>query len=327
MFFQFSGVSKPLKIVFLDAGTLFGISNLLSINSLGEYIQYHHTLENEVGDRLKDADVAITNKVVIDKLVMQNCPNLKLICVAATGMNNIDLEYAAIKKIEVKNVPGYSTKSVAQVTWGMILHLFNHVNYYDHYVKSGAYITNEFFTHVGVCFNELSGKTLGVIGLSTIGKQVAKIAEAFGMKVVYTSISNSVHDSVYERLSLDNLLAKSDVVVIHTPLSPQTKHLINFEKLKLMKSKAFIVNTSRGGIVVESDLVRALNENIIAGAGVDVFEGEPIAENSPYFMVENKSKMVLSPHIAWASVESRTVLVEKIKENILQFNSKADSYF
>lgn len=307
------------RIVFLDEGTMFNIHNISILNQLGEVVLYSHTNSNEVIERLKNAEIAITNKVVIDANIMQNCPSLKLICVAATGTNNIDKEFAAKQGILVKNATGYSTQSVAQVTFTMILQLIQNTNYYDNYIKSGEYTKNVFFTHIGKPFFELYGKRLGIIGLGAIGKQVAKIAEAFGMEVVYSSVSGNDRKEKYEHHSLVELLSTSYIVSIHSPLTDKTKNLITIKELALMKKSAIMVNVARGGIVVENDLCEALNNNLIAAAAIDVFENEPIKAENPLFSVNDKSKILMFPHIAWASIEARAKLVEIIYENIAKY--------
>lgn len=317
--FNLGKSSGKSSIVFLDSGTLFDVPNMGVLSGLGEYTDFRQTKSEEVLERVKDAEIVITSKVKIDRDIIYNCKKLKLICVAATGVNNIDVEVAKEQNIQIRNVPNYSTNSVAQVAWGMILHLNNHVLAYDKYVKSGEYIKSEFFTNVINPFNDLNGKTLGIIGLSTIGKQVAQIGQAFGMKIVYTSISGKSRDYRYSHLDLDALLKRSDVVSIHTPLTSQTKRLIDYEHIKRMKPTAILINTSRGEILREKDLIEALNENIIAGAGLDVFENEPIIPESPLFKLREMGKIVTAPHIGWASTESRMRLVETIKQNIEEY--------
>lgn len=311
-----------MKLVFLDAGTLFGVSNLDILSQFGECQFHHHSQPSEIVDRLSNAAIAITNKVVIGRNEMKALPDLRLICVAATGMNNIDLEAARELNIAVKNVSGYSTHSVAQITWGMIFHLLNHTTYYDQYVKSGEYVKNEFFTHVAKPFWQVAGKRIGIVGMGNIGKRVAEIATAFGMEVVYSSLSGKNSAQPYKLLSFDELLKTSDIVSIHSPLNDYTKGLFTYEKLSLMKSNAILINVGRGGIVDEYALAKALDENKIAAAGIDVFEKEPMIASNPLLKISNPEKLVLLPHIAWASVEARERLVELIKSNIEEFLAK-----
>lgn len=308
-----------MKIVFLDVKTMGKVPNFHLLEKLGDFIFYPVTRPEERVERLKNADVVITNKVIIDKEVIDSCPTLKLICVSATGTNNIDLEHAASKGIPVKNVSNYSTESVAQMTVGMILNLANQLNYFDRYVKTGAYTQSEIFTHYGPDIYELKGKRAGIIGLGNIGKRVAHILEAFGMEVVYFSTSGKNNNNDYQRLELEELLITCDVVTIHAPLNEHTKNLLNFARLKLMKPTAIVVNAGRGGIVNEHDLVEAINQNIIAGAGLDVYEKEPMAAESPILKVKFPERLILTPHIAWTSVEARTMLIEKIVSNIREF--------
>jgi len=236
--------------------------------------------------------------------------------VAATGTDNVDRCYASSKNIPVKNVAGYSTHSVAQITFAHLLHLITHLSYYNHYVHSGSYAESPTATHLGPHFAELHGKQLGIIGMGNIGQKVAKIASSFGMQVVYYSTSGTNHNQIYSSVTLKELLACSDVVSIHAPLNDNTRNLITIEELRLMKPAAFVINMGRGGIVNESDLVKALNEKIIAGAGVDVFSKEPMLPGHPFYGVTDQQRLLLTPHIAWTSIEARNLLVKRIAENI-----------
>ncbi|MEZ5072575.1 MAG: NAD(P)-dependent oxidoreductase [Bacteroidales bacterium] len=234
-------------------------------------------------------------------------------------MNNVDLEEAGKRGISVKNVAGYSTDSVAQSTFSMLLYLINKPFYYDQYVKSGAYAKSSSFTHHQEMFWELKGKRLGIIGLGAIGRQVARIAESFGMEVVFYSTTGRNNHVSYKRFELEDLLKSSDVVSIHAPLNERTHNLITYDRIKLMRPCAILLNLGRGGIVNERDLARALNENLIGAAGVDVLEEEPIAKNSPLLRLYDRDKIIITPHMAWASREARELLVEKIAKNIEVF--------
>ena len=295
------------------------VPNLEILNMLGAVTFYSTTSPSETSERLSNADIAITSKVVIDKPVIDKNSRLKLICVAATGINNIDWEYARKKGMEVKNVEAYSTNSVAQSTFSMILALLNHVEYYDNYVKSGDYASNDMFTHMDKTIHELEGKVFGIIGLGTIGRRVAQIAQAFGCNICYFSTSGKNNSNEYNRVTLNYLLSNSDVICIHAPLNEATRNLINCDKIKLMKSSAIIINTGRGGIIDEADLAKALDEELIAGAGVDVFSKEPIDLNNPLLSIRDKERIIFSPHSAWTSIEARMLLIEKIADNIKEF--------
>ncbi len=308
-----------MNIIFLDAKTIGGVDNLNQINELGDFFVYPDTSRQELGERVKDADIIITNKVFIDRDTIDAAPKLKLICVAATGVNNVDVEYAAQKNIPVKNVEGYSTNSVAQSTFSMILYLLHQPDYYNEYVFSGAYARSSLFTHHGKPFWELSNKRFGIIGLGTIGRKVAQIAGAFGCEVVYYSTSGKNTEQPYTCLSLEELLNTSDIVSIHAPLNEHTKHLISYKQLSMMQSHALLINTGRGGIVVEEDLARAIDEDIIGGAAIDVLVNEPINADNPLPRVKNKDKLFIAPHIAWTSIEARKLLVDKLYRNIAGF--------
>ena len=304
------------KIVFLDADTIGADIDMSPISSLGEYVSYTFTTPEEVFERIKDCDVLIVNKVIIGKEQIDAAPNLKLVCVAATGTNNIDIPYANSKGVAVKNAIGYSTDSVVQITFSLVMALVNQIAYFDNAVKSGNYSNGRSFTDVSKVFWQLKGKKYGVVGLGNIGSRVAKIAQAFGMDVVYYPTSGVAHSDEFKAVSLDELMQECDIVSIHAPLNERTNDLIKYEHLKQMKKSAYIINLGRGGIINEADLVQALNENLLAGAGVDVFTKEPLPKESPYFNIKDKSKVILTPHIGWASQEARTCLVEKIAENI-----------
>jgi len=314
-----------MQIVFLDKKTVGEVSNFTLLHKLGNIEVFDHTEPEEVIPRAAGKEVIITNKVVVNREMMEALPDLKLICVAATGTNNIDLEYAREKGITVKNVHSYSTESVAQSTFAMLLHLLNRLPYYEAYVKSGAYAKGDIFTHHGPAFWELNSKRLGIIGLGNIGRRVARIAGGFGMEVVFYSTTGRNNNINYKRFDLDTLLGTSDVVSIHAPLTETTRDLITYEKLKLMRPCAIIMNTGRGGIINEADLARALNENIIAGACLDVMSAEPIKPNNPLLKVMEREKILITPHIAWASMESRARLIEGVARNIEQF--KRDNTF
>ncbi len=308
-----------MKIAVLDAKTLGSDVDLSGLNQFGEVEIYETTPPEKVIDRVKDKDIIITNKVVIDKNVIDNAPNLKLIAVAATGVNNVDIQYAKEKGIQVRNVAGYSTESVVQHTFAMLFYLLEYLRYYDEYVKSGEYSKSDIFTHLGKPFWEIHGKKWGIIGLGTIGRRIAEVAESFGAKVSYYSTSGIDRKEKYPRKSLEQLLSESDIVSIHAPLNEKTKGLIGYDQLKLMKKNAILLNLGRGGIVVEEDLAKALDENLIGGAGLDVLEKEPIDENNPLLKIKNKEKLLITPHIAWTSIEARQRLVNEIVENIKAF--------
>lgn len=304
-----------MKIVFLDAATMGDVS-FEPIARLGEFTAYSSSTPEEARERVKDVDVIIINKILVDKHLIDSAENLKLICISATGTNNIDVEYAASKGIPVKNVAGYSTDSVAQSTFMHILSLIGGAPYFDSSVKSGDYSRSGMFTDPNWNWYELAGKTMGVIGMGNIGRKVAQIAEAFGMKVCYYSTSGTGHSRDYPCLPLSELLAASDVVSIHAPLNDRTNGLIGEKELAMMKPSAFLVNMGRGGIVDEKALADAVDAGRIAGAGLDVFVTEPIPEDHPYMKMKHPERMSLAPHVAWASVEARTRLVSMIADNI-----------
>lgn len=303
------------RIVFLDAATMGDVS-FDAISALGTFTSYNTSDRKEALERVKDCDVLIINKIKVDKELIDSAPNLKLICEAATGVNNIDIEYAASKGIPVKNAVGYSTDSVVQTTFLVILALVGKVALFDTFVKSGEYSRSGLFTNVSNVFTELSGKRIGIIGLGNIGSKVAKVASAFGMEVCYFSTSGTSHCKDYPSLPLEEVLETSDVVTIHAPLNERTKGLIGEEQLRMMKSTAILLNMGRGGIVDEKALAEAVDAGIIAGAGLDVFVQEPLPEDNPLLKVTHPERLILTPHVAWASHEARNRLVEMIASNI-----------
>lgn len=304
-----------MKIAFLDAATMGNVS-FAPFESLGDFVRYDTSTPAEAKERVRDIDVLLINKVLVDKGLIDAAPNLKLICIAATGVNNIDVEYAASKGIPVRNAVGYSTDSVVQSTFMHILSLVGGAPYFDESVKSGNYSRSGMFTDPNWNWWELSGKTIGIIGLGNIGKKVALIAEAFGMQVFYYSTSGTGHCKDYPCVSLERLLEISDIVSIHAPLNERTLGLIGQKELALMKPTAYLVNMGRGAIVKEADLADAVDKGVIAGAGIDVFVTEPIPEDHPYLKMSHPERMRLAPHVAWASVEARQRLVGIMAENI-----------
>lgn len=308
------------KIVFLDSYSI-AQTDLGCIKALGQYTSYDYCLQNQVVERAKDADVIITNKVKVMEAEMKQLPNLKLICVAATGVNNVDTQYAAAHGIEVRNVPAYSTESVAEATLSMVLALLRNVVYYDRYVKNGAYATSGQCFNLGASVSEIKGKRWGVVAMGNIGQRVAQIASVMGAEVVYYSTSGKNHNATggYRSLSLEELLRTSDIVSIHAPLNEATKGLLAYEQFKMMKPTSIIINVGRGGILVEKDLALALDQDLIAGAGLDVFVNEPIELENQLLKIKNSDKLVLAPHCGWSSEEAREVLVQKIAENISTF--------
>lgn len=304
-----------MKIVFLDAATMGDVS-FAPIESLGELVLYDNSTPEQAIERVSDCDVLIINKIKVDRVLIDSALSLKLICEAATGVNNIDLEYAVQKGIPVRNAVGYSTDSVVQATFMHILSLAGNAHYFDKAVKSGSYSSSGLFTDVTVNWNELAGKTIGIIGLGNIGSRVAKVAEAFGMRVVYYSTSGTSHCKDYPSLPIEELLKISDIVTIHAPLNEKTCGLLDSGRLRLMKSNAILVNMGRGGIVDEAALVEAVDSGCIAGAAFDVFSSEPLPADSPLLKSSHPERFRFSPHIAWASVEARERLVSQIATNI-----------
>jgi glycerate dehydrogenase len=310
-----------MNIVLLDAKTLGDDLNITVLESFGTLTVYPTTSREQTLERIQIADIIITNKVVITANMMEEAPKLKLICIAATGMNNVDLDAAKFKGIEVKNVAGYSTKSVVQHTFAMALYLLEKMAYYDTAVKNASWSDSGLFTDVSHPFYEISGKKWGIIGLGSIGQEVAKIAEAFGAEVSYHSTSGTNLRHPYPHQSLEFILKDSDIISIHAPLNENTMDLINENNLSYIKEDAILLNLGRGGIVNEIDLAFELNRRRFY-AGLDVLTQEPIHIDNPLMTIKHKDQLLITPHMAWASIEARKKLLEGIVENIKVFMEK-----
>ncbi len=308
-----------LRIVVLDAGTFYGHPSFQkSLQDLGDLEIYESTQESLVKERISNAAIVVTNKVVLDEELIKNANILKLVCVTATGMNNIDLLAAKEKGIIVKNAKGYSTDSVAQTTFAMAFQLTMNLARHYQYVQSD-YHNNQFFTHLLPSFSELNGKTWGIIGLGAIGKKVAEIALAFGCKVIYHSPSGQNLNTNYKHLPLTDLLSQSDYISIHTPLNKHTNNLLTYNNLNLCKSTCILINVARGGIIEEEGLRQVIDEGLIAGVATDVYSVEPILKENPLLSVKNKERLLLTPHIAWGSLEARQKLMDITRQNIVDY--------
>ena len=310
-----------MNIVILDAKTLGDDLDISVLHSFGTVTVYQTTSREETLDRIQMADIIITNKVVITANMMEETPRLKLICIAATGMNNVDLESAEYKGIEVKNVAGYSTKSVVQHTFAMALYLLEKMAYYDTVVKDTIWTESGLFTDVSRPFFEISGKKWGIIGFGAIGQEVARIATAFGAEVSYHSTSGKNLHHGYPHQSLEFILRDCDIISVHAPLNDDTYNLINEINLPYLKDDAILLNLGRGGIINETDLAFELDRRSLY-AGLDVLEKEPMAINNRLNEVKHKERLLITPHMAWASIEARKKLLEGIVENIRTFMEK-----
>lgn len=304
-----------MKIVFLDALTL-GAGSFAALEALGEFVGYGDSTPEEGLSRVRDCDVLIVNKFKVTPALLDAAPRLRLVCESGTGMNNIDVDACTQRGIPVRNVAAYSTATVAQTTFMHILSLLGDAPHFDQAVKSGAYSRSKILTEVFTPFVEAAGKTLGIIGLGAIGRQVARIAQAMDMQVIYYSASGKNHTADFEEVSLAELLRRSDAVTIHAPMSDRTRGLIGAEELRQMKPTAFLVNMGRGGIVDEAALVEAVDGGVIAGAAIDVFTKEPLPLDHVYMQAKHPERFRFTPHIGWGSEEARTRLVEGIAANI-----------
>lgn len=305
-----------MKIVVLEADAVIPKREAWSrMCDLGEVVLYPQTTAAEVVDRLADADIAITNKVVIDKAVMAQLPKLKYIGVLATGYNVVDIEEARNRGIVVTNIPAYSTDSVAQMVWAHVLNITNRVGYYAEQNRNGRWAENKYFCYYDFQHDELAGKTFGIVGLGNIGMAVARIALAFGMKVITYTSKTELPEGI-SRVDMDSLFRESDVISLHCPLTKDTQNLVNRNRLKQMKPTAILINTSRGLVIDEQAVADALNDGTIAAFGCDVLSSEPPKANNPLLTARNS---FITPHIAWATVQARKRLVDICTENIEAF--------
>lgn len=308
-----------MKIVELDRETLGYDIDTSVLKTIGSFEEHEAADLETTREYIKDADVIIFNKTKMNEELLKDAPNVKLLAITATGFDNIDLEYCKSRGIAAANVKAYSTPAVAQHTFAMALFILEKISYYDEYVKSGKYSSQSGFCNFDEKYNELSGKTWGIIGMGNIGRSVAKIAKAFGCKVIFYSASGNSTCTDYERVDLDTLLKESDVLSIHCPLSDRTRNLINRDTLKLMKKSAILINVARGPVVNDADLAEALNNGTIAGAGLDVLGVEPMEKDNPLGLIKDSRKLLITPHMAWASVESRQRCFDEVLLNIKAF--------
>lgn len=311
-----------MKITMLDYKTLGNDVDLSPLKDLNyDFKIFDLTSKEQMIERCQSCEVIIINKILITEDILKQCKNLKLICLTATGTNNVDLAAAKKYGVAVCNVAGYSTDSVTQHTFALLFYVLEHLKYYDEYVINGGYTGSSTFTHLSKPFWELNNKTFGIIGLGQIGKKVAAVAKAFGCNIIYHSTSGKNSNNEYKQVSLEELLKTSDIVSIHAPLNKNTENLIDYQKLSLMKKSAIILNTGRGGIINEADLCKIIDEDKIFGAGIDVISKEPIDPESPYLTVKNRDKLIITPHIAWATIEARNRVISEVIENIKAFKN------
>jgi glycerate dehydrogenase len=308
-----------MKLVILERNSAGTDVDVSCFEKFGEVTCYPNTVAANTAERVKDADIILANKAPLNESTLKDAPNVKLICLLATGFDNVDLAYCRSRGIKVTNVVNYCTSTVAQHTLLLALALSEKIAFYDDYVKSGAYSAQDRFSNFDRTFYDLEGKTWGIIGMGTIGRRVAGLAQAFGCRVIFYSASGKSTCTDYERVEFDTLLQESDILSLHCPLSDRTRGLINKDALSKMKETAILVNVARGPVVDTQALYDALVADQIAGAGLDVLEQEPMAKDNPLARIKDSSKLIITPHMAWASLESRTRLVDAVVKNIEAF--------
>lgn len=305
-----------MKIVILERHSVGEDVDVTCFERLGEVAYYNNTVEDEVAERVKDADIIIANKAPMTEGTLKNAHHLKLICEFATGYDNIDMEYCKKRGIKAANVVDYSTAAVTQHTFALALFLYEKLGFYDSYVKSGSYAAQSRFSNFDRAFGELEGKTWGIVGMGNIGRRVAGIAEAFGCSVIFYSASGQSRCGEYRRVEFDTLLKEADFLSLHCPLTERTRHLIDKTALSKMKKTAILINVARGAVVNNEDLYNALENGVIAGAGLDVLEYEPIRKEDFLGRIQDNTKLIITPHMAWASTEARNRVVQETYENI-----------
>ena len=308
-----------MKIVILERNSAGLDIPMEPFYRLGEVTEYANTVTDQAAERIRDAEIIVANKVRLNEETLKDAPNVKLICLFATGYDNVDLEYCSRRGIKVANVRNYCTPAVAQHTFTMALWLLEKMSFYDNYVKSGTYSAQDRFSNFDEPFYELEGKTWGIIGMGGIGHKVASIAGAFGCHVIFYSASGKSTCTEYERVEFDELLHRSDILSLHCPLSDRTRNLIDLTALRKMKKSAILINVARGPVVNNADLYTALEEGSIAAAGLDVLEQEPITADNPLGKIKDSTKLIITPHMSWASTESRFRLIEETAQNIEAF--------
>lgn len=307
---------SSMKLVILDSDTLGYDLDFSVFEKFGELETYRFSSEDEVIERAQDASVCISNKVQYTKELIEKLPKLKLICLTSTGTNTADLKACRELGIEVCNIVGYSTESVLQLTYSLMFYLLAPLKFYDNYTKKGDYIDDFAFSHYKHTWNELNGKTLGIVGLGTIGSRVAAIGSAFGARVCYYSTSGMNSNSSYERVGFDELLSRSDIISIHAPLNTNTKGLFGLNEFEKMKKDSIILNLGRGPIINENELIDALNMGLIGKAGIDVLAVEPMIKNHPIMKLKDSGRLIMTPHVGWASIESRNRMVNEVVLNV-----------
>ena len=308
-----------MKIVILERNSVGEDVSVDCLHELGELTVYPNTAAGEVESRVKVAEIVIANKSPLIEETLKHASSLEVICELATGYDNVDLEYCDRRGIRVVNVVDYSTAAVAQHTFALCFYVLEKLHHYDHYVKSGQYAAQDRFSNFDIPFTELDKKTWGIAGMGNIGRRVAKIAEAFGCKVIFYSTSGSSTCTEYERVDFDTLLRTSDFLSLHCPLSDKTRNLIDLEALRKMKKSAILVNVARGPVVDDEALYTALTEHMIAGAGLDVTGTEPMQDSNPLSKIMDSNRLIITPHLAWASIEARKRAVEETYQNIDAF--------
>ena len=308
-----------MKLVVLERNSVGTDVDVSCFERFGEVEYYPNTVAENTAERVKDADIVIANKAPMNESTLKDAPDVKLICLFATGFDNVDLDYCKSRSIKVANVVNYSTAAVVQHTLMLALALEEKLAFYDDYVKSDTYANQDRFSNFDRPFGEFEGKTWGIVGMGNIGRRVARVAQALGCKVIFYSASGNSTCTEYERVELDTLLAQSDILSLHCPLSDRTRGLINKEAFARMKKSAILVNVARSPVVDTQALYEALTEGQIAAAGLDVLEKEPISKDNPLGNIKDSTKLIITPHMAWASTEARERLVSEVSKNIEAF--------
>lgn len=305
-----------MKLVILERNSVGTDVDVSCFEKFGEVISYDNTVERQVAERVKDADIIIGNKAPLNESTLQEAGHVKLICLFSTGYDCVDIAYCKSRNIKVANVVDYCTDAVSQHTFAMLFYLLEHLRHYDDYVKKGTYGAQDRFSNFDLPFVELNGKTWGIVGMGHIGRKVAGIARAFGCRVIFYSASGKSSCTEYERVDLDTLLRTSDFLSLHCPLSERTRGLIDKDALQKMKRTAILLNAARGPVINNADLYWALQNEEISAAGLDVLEKEPISSDNLLGRIQDSNRLLITPHMAWATTEARIRIVEEVFRNI-----------
>jgi glycerate dehydrogenase len=311
-----------MNIVFVDRETMGASADPMGLAELGAYKEYPQTNKNQMVARCKQAHVIVTTRTPVDRAIMDQCPNLQLIVACAVGVNHIDVPYCQEKGILVKNCPSYSTQTVAQHTVAMVLQLARNSKAYDQWIREDRWRNDLYVAHAPMPIEDIHQHTWGIIGLGNIGKKVAQLATGFGCKVVYYSTTGKNHHAEYPQVDLQTLIQSSQIVSLHCPLTPQTRHLLNHQTLQWLQPQSILINVARGDVLDEEALVQAYHQKQLR-LGLDVVSSEPLSPQSPLYALRHNSDVIITPHVAWTSKQARDLLTQMVRQHIQRLQAAA----